>query len=64
MSRLYVVESAPTNTGAKADHRVAIRPSEVERVGSGLASAVGVPGAKQASAPSPPGRSWTRRPAT
>src|SRR6185369_3232713 len=30
MSRLYVVESTVTNTGAVADQRLALRPSEVE----------------------------------
>ena len=30
MSRLYVVESTPTTTGASADHRWSIRPKEME----------------------------------
>ncbi len=30
MSRLYAVESAPTSTGAKADHRLPVRAAEVE----------------------------------
>jgi molybdopterin-containing oxidoreductase family iron-sulfur binding subunit len=30
MNRLYMVESNLTSTGAKADHRLALRPSEVE----------------------------------
>ena len=30
MNRLYAVESTPSNTGAKADHRLAVRASEVE----------------------------------
>lgn len=30
MSRLYVVESTPTTTGASADHRWTVRPSEME----------------------------------
>lgn len=30
MNRLYVVESTVTNTGSVADHRLAVRPSEVE----------------------------------
>jgi MoCo/4Fe-4S cofactor protein with predicted Tat translocation signal len=30
MSRLYVVESTPSPTGAKADHRLAMRASEIE----------------------------------
>src|SRR6266436_9004327 len=31
MSRLYVVESTPSATGAKADHRAAVRTSELAR---------------------------------
>jgi MoCo/4Fe-4S cofactor protein with predicted Tat translocation signal len=30
MNRLYVIESTPTSTGAKADHRLPLRASEVE----------------------------------
>ncbi len=41
MSRLYVVESTPSSTGAKADHRLPIRASEVEGFASALAAAVG-----------------------
>jgi len=51
MSRLYAVESAAGNTGAKADHRVAVRPSEIELAARSLASALGVPGAPRAVAP-------------
>ena len=32
MSRLYVIESTPTITGANADHRFAVQPSEMIRV--------------------------------
>src|SRR3989440_8164089 len=32
MNRLYVIESTPTITGANADHRFSVRPSEIERV--------------------------------
>jgi molybdopterin-containing oxidoreductase family iron-sulfur binding subunit len=31
MSRLYVIESTPSSTGAKADHRLPVRASEIER---------------------------------
>jgi molybdopterin-containing oxidoreductase family iron-sulfur binding subunit len=44
MNRLYAVECAPTNTGAKADHRIAVRPSEMEPFALALASALGVAG--------------------
>jgi molybdopterin-containing oxidoreductase family iron-sulfur binding subunit len=42
MNRLYVVESTPTSTGMKADHRVPVRASEVEGFARTLASALGV----------------------
>ncbi|MEJ7575482.1 MAG: TAT-variant-translocated molybdopterin oxidoreductase [Pyrinomonadaceae bacterium] len=45
MNRLYAIESTPTNTGAKADHRLAMRPSEVEAFMRTLASQLGAGGA-------------------
>ena len=50
MSRLYAVESTPTPTGATADHRLALRASEIETVARALASALGVEGVGQADA--------------
>jgi MoCo/4Fe-4S cofactor protein with predicted Tat translocation signal len=44
MNRLYVAESALTPTGAKADHRLPIRASEVEAFALAVAKAVGVSG--------------------
>ena len=44
MSRLYVVESTVTNTGSVADHRLPMRPSEVEGFARFLAEVIGVPG--------------------
>lgn len=41
-NRLYVVESTPTITGAKADHRLPLRPSQVELFARAVAEAVGV----------------------
>jgi MoCo/4Fe-4S cofactor protein with predicted Tat translocation signal len=32
MNRLYVIESMPTSTGAKADHRLPVKASEIESV--------------------------------
>jgi MoCo/4Fe-4S cofactor protein with predicted Tat translocation signal len=32
MNRLYVIESTPTTTGAKADHRKPVRASEIEKL--------------------------------
>lgn len=46
MSRLYVVESSFTNTGGVADHRFAVRPSQIPAVASALVAelaARGVP---------------------
>jgi MoCo/4Fe-4S cofactor protein with predicted Tat translocation signal len=40
MSRLYVVESTPTTTGANADHRFSVKPSEMAGVTSGLRTSV------------------------
>ena len=42
MSRLYVVESMPSSTGATADHRLPMRSSEIEAFARSLATAVGV----------------------
>ncbi|MFZ0284408.1 MAG: 4Fe-4S dicluster domain-containing protein, partial [Terriglobales bacterium] len=44
MSRLYVVESTTSATGAKADHRLPMRASKVESFARGLASANGLDG--------------------
>src|SRR5690606_32426847 len=41
MNRLYTIESTPTLTGAKADHRLALRSSQIEAFARRLASAVG-----------------------
>ena len=40
MNRLYAIESTPTLTGAKADHRLAVAASEVEGVARELAAAM------------------------
>ncbi len=42
MSRLYALESMPTSTGSKADHRLTLRPSEVASAARRIAAAVGV----------------------
>ncbi len=34
MNRLYVVESTPTTTGAAADHRFSVKPTEMEKLTS------------------------------
>ncbi len=38
MSRFYAIESAPTNTGAKADHRLGVRAADVEAIAVHLAN--------------------------
>ncbi len=42
LNRLYAVESTPTNTGTKADHRLPLRASQVEPFARALAGALGV----------------------
>src|SRR6185436_11840457 len=44
INRLYVVESSMTITGAKADHRLGIKPSQLTDVARAIAQAVGVGG--------------------
>jgi molybdopterin-containing oxidoreductase family iron-sulfur binding subunit len=39
MSRLYVVETTPTITGANADHRFSVKPGEMEAVAQGVSGA-------------------------
>jgi molybdopterin-containing oxidoreductase family iron-sulfur binding subunit len=51
MNRLYVIESVTTTTGFKAEHRLAVKPSEVAACAEALAGAVG--------AGSAGGYSWT-----
>jgi MoCo/4Fe-4S cofactor protein with predicted Tat translocation signal len=53
LNRLYAVESTPTTTGMKAEHRLGLRASEVPAFAAALAAAVGVEGV------SAPGYSWT-----
>ena len=51
LNRLYAVESTPTNTGSRADHRLSLRPSEIERFARAVAAQVGVAGAGDAAVP-------------
>ncbi len=55
MNRLYAAETMPTNTGAKADHRLPVRASEMEAFTRAVAKALGVnlPGANPDGAGSP-----------
>ena len=45
MNRLYVAETTPTTTGAKADHKITARTSELEKIARALAAKIGVAGA-------------------
>ncbi len=40
LNRLYAIESSPGNTGAKADHRLAMRAADVESFARAVAAAV------------------------
>jgi MoCo/4Fe-4S cofactor protein with predicted Tat translocation signal len=42
MNRTYAIESTPTTSGFKADHRLPVRASEVEQYARALASRLGV----------------------
>jgi molybdopterin-containing oxidoreductase family iron-sulfur binding subunit len=53
MNRLYSVESTPTTTGMKAEHRLGLRASEIPAFSAALAQAVGVGGVQAT------GYAWT-----
>jgi molybdopterin-containing oxidoreductase family iron-sulfur binding subunit len=44
MNRLYAIESTPTTTGMKAEHRLGLRASEIPAFAAELAKAVGAAG--------------------
>jgi molybdopterin-containing oxidoreductase family iron-sulfur binding subunit len=45
LNRLYAIESTPTTTGLKAEHRLGLRASEIPAFAAELAKAVGIEGA-------------------
>ncbi len=55
MNRLYVVESTPSSTGMKADHRLPLRASEIEGIAKALVYSVNYeqPGSVIAGLPGP-----------
>ena len=53
MNRLYTIESTPTTTGMKAEHRLGLRASEIPAFAAALAAAVGVSGVNA------PAYAWT-----
>jgi len=58
VNRLYAVESTTTLTGAKADHRLAVKPSQVVEVAKALAAAIGVSGGTPAAGLSADAQKW------
>jgi len=56
MNRLYVVESAMSLTGSNADHRLAVKPSQVEAFARAVASRLGVEAGTAAG--EVPGQGW------
>lgn len=57
MSRLYVIEGSATLTGSNADHRLAVRPSQVEAFARAVAARLGVAGVA-APEGDVPGQEW------
>jgi molybdopterin-containing oxidoreductase family iron-sulfur binding subunit len=53
LNRLYAIESTPTTTGLKAEHRLGLRASEIPAFTAELAKALGVRAAE------PPAYNWT-----
>jgi molybdopterin-containing oxidoreductase family iron-sulfur binding subunit len=54
MNRLYVIESTPTTTGANADHRLSVRPSQLQAISTKLLAIIQVDHALRASMIRPP----------
>ena len=42
MNRLYVIESTPSATGSRADHRLAVAPGDLVRLGRAIAARLGL----------------------
>jgi molybdopterin-containing oxidoreductase family iron-sulfur binding subunit len=53
LNRLYAIESTPTTTGLKAEHRLGLRASEIPAFAAELAKALGVAGVE------PPAYAWS-----
>jgi MoCo/4Fe-4S cofactor protein with predicted Tat translocation signal len=50
-NRMYAIESRVSNTGSMADHRIAVRASDVDGVARAIAAGVGVAGVSAGSLP-------------
>jgi Anaerobic dehydrogenases, typically selenocysteine-containing len=48
ISRLYMIESSVSITGAKSDHRLGVKPSAMPEIAKAIAAALGVGGASSA----------------
>ena len=58
MNRLYMAEAAYTNTGAAADHRLAIQATKIADLALAIAKEVGVEGAAPAAPLTEPAAKW------
>jgi molybdopterin-containing oxidoreductase family iron-sulfur binding subunit len=58
MNRLYMVESRTSNTGTKADHRLAVRAADVEAIARAVAAKLGVAGVSAGALPPKVEQKW------
>jgi molybdopterin-containing oxidoreductase family iron-sulfur binding subunit len=58
MNRLYVLEGTPTLTGSMADHRLALRPSQIAAAAHAVAGSLGVEGVAAAELPEGLEQAW------
>lgn len=58
VNRLYAIECMPTNTGAVADHRLALTTTQITAFARSLAAALGVPGITPAGDWTPTQKQW------
>jgi molybdopterin-containing oxidoreductase family iron-sulfur binding subunit len=56
--RLYAAETMPSTTGAKADHRVPLKPSQIEPLARALAADLGVAGATRGASLPADAQAW------
>jgi molybdopterin-containing oxidoreductase family iron-sulfur binding subunit len=56
--RLYAAETMPSTTGAKADHRLPLKPSQIEVLARALAADLGVSGVNRGAALPGNAQSW------
>ncbi len=58
MNRVYVLESGPTVTGSMADHRLALRPSQITAAAYAIAANLGVEGVERSDLPEGLEQAW------